>query len=349
MDVVVGIAVDFWHTLTVMSPYLLFGFAIAGVLSVFISPAFVETHLGKRGIWPIVKASLFGVPLPLCSCGVIPVAVSLRKHGASRGASVSFLLSTPQTGVDSFLVTWSLLGPVFAVFRPVIAFVTGLIGGVAVQAVTDDREEVSEQESGESKCQDQCCREDHAPGILRIIRYGFVTLPEDIGRPMLAGIFIAALIAAFVPEDFVIEGVDAVGPFGTMLIMMVLGIPVYVCATASVPLAAIMIAKGISPGAVLVFLMTGPATNAAAFATIWKIMGGRTAIAYLLTVIVCALGSGLLLDAFFPGLGVSVQEHFHEMSPSAMSHVLAVALLVILGLGVFRKMKGGKSAEDRGG
>ena len=345
MDMIVSIATDFWVTLTAMSPYLLFGFAIAGILSVFISPAFVETHLGGTGLWPVIKASLFGVPLPLCSCGVIPVTVSLKKHGASSGASVSFLLSTPQTGVDSFLVTWSLLGPVFAIFRPVIAFVTGLVGGFAVQAVTDNKP-VAQEQAEEDKCQDPCCKQPHVPKILRIIRHAFVTLPEDIGRPMLAGIFIAALIAAFVPEDFVVEGVETLGPFGTMLIMMVLGIPVYVCATASVPLAAIMIAKGISPGATLVFLMTGPATNAAAFATIWKIMGTRTAIVYLLTVIVCALGSGLLLDAFFPGLSVSVQQHFHEMAPSILDHILAVVLLAILSLGVFRKLKKPKPAEN---
>ncbi|MBW8036671.1 MAG: hypothetical protein FVQ79_13865 [Planctomycetes bacterium] len=224
MDVVAGIAVDFWVTLTAMSPYLLFGFAIAGVLSVFISPEFVETHLGSRGFWPVVKASLFGVPLPLCSCGVIPVTVSLRKHGASRGASVSFLLSTPQTGVDSFLVTWSLLGPVFAIFRPLIAFVTGLIGGLAVQAVTDNSKEVAEEQKDETKCQNACCTQPHVPKIIRIVRYAFITLPEDIGRPMLAGIFIAALISAFVPKDFVVGGVETLGPFGMMLIMMVLGI-----------------------------------------------------------------------------------------------------------------------------
>lgn len=340
MDVVVGIAVDFWQTLTAMSPYLLFGFAIAGVLSVFISPEFIETHLGSRGLWPVVKASLFGVPLPLCSCGVIPVTASLRKHGASRGASISFLLSTPQTGVDSFLVTLSLLGPVFAVFRPVVAFMTGLIGGVAVQAVVAGSEDAEKNAEQESECQDPCCKKSPEPKILRILKYAFLTLPRDIGRPMLAGIFIAALIAAFVPEDFIIEGTETVGPFGMMLIMMALGIPVYVCATASVPLAAVMIAKGISPGAVLVFLMTGPATNAAAFATIWKMMGSRTAIVYLLTVIVCALGSGLLLDAFFPGLNVSVQEHFHEMAPSAINHILAVVLLTILAWGVYKKAKG---------
>ena len=346
METVVTIAVDFWQTLTEMSPYLLFGFAIAGVLSVFISPEFIETHLGSRGFWPIVKASLFGVPLPLCSCGVIPVTASLRKHGASRGASISFLLSTPQTGVDSFLVTLSLLGPVFAIFRPVVAFMTGLIGGVAVQTVVGRPEDAEENVEQEPECQDVCCKKSPESKIVRSLKYGFLTLPVDIGRPMLIGLFIAALISAFVPEGFVIEGAETVGPFGMMLIMMALGIPVYVCATASVPLAAIMIAKGISPGAVLVFLMTGPATNAAAFATIWKIMGSRTAIVYMLTVIVCALGSGLLLDAFFPGLSVSVQQHIHEMTPSAIKHILAVVLLAILALGTCKKVRNGKSAEE---
>ena len=133
IDAFLSIIISFWTTLTAMSPYLLFGFFVSGVLSVFISPKFVETHLGGKGFWPVIKASLFGVPLPLCSCGVIPVTVSLRKHGASKEASISFLLSTPQTGVDSFLVTYSLLGPIMAILRPIIAFITGLVGGTAIQ------------------------------------------------------------------------------------------------------------------------------------------------------------------------------------------------------------------------
>jgi len=131
-DFIKLIITDFWDTIAEMSPYLLFGFFVAGLLSVLVSQQLVEKHLGGRGLWPLLKASIFGVPLPLCSCGVIPVSMSLHKHGASKGSTIAFLLSTPQTGVDSIFVTLSLLGPVFAVFRPVAALITGLVGGAVV-------------------------------------------------------------------------------------------------------------------------------------------------------------------------------------------------------------------------
>lgn len=331
---------DFWVTMTEMSPYLLFGFLVAGILSVFISTDFVERHLASKSRWgigPVVKASLFGVPLPLCSCGVIPVAMSLRKHGASRGASISFLLSTPQTGVDSLFVTYSLLGPIFAIIRPLIAFITGIIGGVAVHGFAEGfkNDQTGEQPPASDQCQDECCRDKKAAKLPRIFKHGFVTLPRDIGKPMLAGLIVAALIAALVPDDFFAEKIGT--GFTAMVLMLLLGIPVYVCATASVPVAAVLIAKGLTPGAALVFLMTGPATNAAAFATIWKIMGTRTAVIYLLTVVFCALGSGLALDAFFPQLAVEVAEHMHEMGATLFGHITAVVLLLVLLGGIVSK------------
>jgi hypothetical protein len=331
---------DFWVTMTEMSPYLLFGFLVAGILSVFISANFVERHLGSKGRWglgPVIKASLFGVPLPLCSCGVIPVAMSLRKHGASRGASISFLLSTPQTGVDSLFVTYSLLGPIFAIIRPLIAFITGIIGGVAVHGFAEGfkDDQTAEKEPAAEQCQDPCCKDKKAAKLPRIFKHGFVTLPRDIGKPMLAGLIVAALIAALVPDDFFAEKIGT--GFGAMVLMLFLGIPVYVCATASVPVAAVLIAKGLSPGAAMVFLMTGPATNAAAFATIWKIMGSRTAVIYLLTVIFCALGSGLALDAIFPSLAVEVTGHMHEMGATLFGHITAIVLLLLLIAGIASK------------
>jgi len=346
IDKLIEICQGFWFTLAEMSPYLLFGFLVAGIMSVFISPKLIETHLGGRGIWPIIKASLFGVPLPLCSCGVIPVTVSLREHGASRGSAISFLLSTPQTGIDSLFVTYAMLGPVFTVFRPIIAFVTGIIGGVAVEtfdptvntAGSDNRQGDSKDDS---QCQKSCCKKTEDGKLIRLLKYGFLSLPKDIGGAMLIGIVIAALIGVFVPDDYVIKGVDTLGAFGTMVVMMFLGIPVYVCATASVPVAAVMMTKGISPGAVLVFLMTGPATNAAAFATIWKAMGGRTALVYILTVIGCALGAGLLLDYIFPYL-VTETQHLHEMTPPIYKHIAAIILLLILIKGIYEKNKKSK-------
>jgi len=327
------VAAEFWATVAEMSPYLLFGFFVAGLLSVLISQNFVERHLGGRGVWPLLKASVFGVPLPLCSCGVIPVSMSLHRHGASKGATVSFLLSTPQTGVDSIFVTLSLLGPIFAIFRPLAAFATGIIGGGLVDVLTQVREGEDEPLP---KCTQECCSVDAASGrFARGMKYGFVTLPRDIGKAMLVGLAVAALISAIVPEGYFAEKLGT-GIFA-MVVMMFLGIPVYVCATASVPVAAALILKGLSPGAALVFLMTGPATNAASFATIWKTMGRRTALTYIVTVAACALASGMLLDYFAAGVEFAVVARPGWMLPSEVKYAAALVLLVVLGYAIAGK------------
>lgn len=325
------IALAFWATLSEMAPYLLFGFLVAGALSVLLSPATVERHLGGRGVWPVLKASLFGVPLPLCSCGVIPVAASLRRHGASKGATTAFLLSTPQTGVDSVLVTFSLLGPLFAVFRPFAALITGLLGGAITEiAAGTDRPDAA------PPCRDACCASSASRGgWFRALHYGFVTLPQDIGRALLLGLVVAGVIAVFVPGNFFAE------TLGTgllpMIVMMLMGIPVYVCATASVPIAAAMMAKGISPGAALVFLMTGPATNAAAIATIWRLLGRRCALVYLGVVAASALAAGLVLDYLFVSAHIPATHHAHGMLPQLVKTVSAIALLLILGAGALNR------------
>ena len=331
-----SVIVDFWATIVEMSPYLLFGFFVAGVLSVLVSQALVERHLGGRGLWPLLKASIFGVPLPLCSCGVIPVSMSLHKHGASKGSTIAFLLSTPQTGVDSIFVTLSLLGPIFAVFRPVAAFITGIVGGVFVD-VFEPAE--NPEKHPPKKCTDECCSGDKKTGkIIRGLKYGFVTLPRDIGVTMLVGLVIAAFISALVPDNFFAERLGT-GIFA-MVVMMFLGIPVYVCATASVPIAAALIAKGLTPGAALVFLMTGPATNAASFVTIWKILGSRTALIYLASVAFCAMASGIVLDYFYFTPEMNHTEHLHGwMLPEAVRYISAVVLLAVLGYGIFSKKK----------
>lgn len=329
-----SIVLGFWATMAQMSPYLLFGFFVAGILSVLVSQRFVQRHLGGRGIWPLVKASIFGVPLPLCSCGVIPVSMSLHKHGAGKGATVSFLLSTPQTGADSIFVTLSLLGPVFAIFRPLTAFVTGIIGGVLVNLFGDN---TSRAQPTLPKGADECCQgRGPKDKIIGALKYGFVTLPRDIGRAMLFGLVVAAFISTVVPDDFFVEKLP-VGGLVAMFAMMLMGIPVYVCATASVPIAAALIAKGLTPGVVLVFLITGPATNAASFTTIWKVLGRRTAIVYLCTVVICAIGSGLLLDAMFPQLASAVRSHIHHMEPSLAGQISAVMLLIVLGFAAFSR------------
>jgi uncharacterized membrane protein YraQ (UPF0718 family) len=324
-----------------MAPYILFGFLAAGVLSVMISPETVERHLGGRGFWPVFKASLFGVPLPLCSCSVIPVAASLRRHGASRGATVGFLISTPQTGVDSILVTWGLLGPLFGVFRPVAALFSGLVGGLLVDVQERSGSAPSEPPpDGEEAC---CCAHGEERGRLaRILRYAFVTLPRDLARALLLGLLVAGVISALIPDGF-FSGALGTG-LGGMLLMMLVGIPLYVCATASVPIAAAMILKGVSPGAALVFLMTGPATNAATVATVWETMGPRTALTYLLAVGLTALTCGLALDYLFVVNGVSVLHAGHRMLPESVRAALAVALLALLGWSLLPR----RHAKDSG-
>jgi hypothetical protein len=328
-------AIAFWATLAEMSPYLLFGFLVAGLLSVLIPQASVERHLGGSGLWPVVKASLFGVPLPLCSCSVIPVSMSLHKHGASRASTISFLLSTPQTGVDSIFVTYSLLGMVFAIFRPVAAFITGVVGGVFVSRFSSEK--TNSTGGAAAKCTDECCQPHKKSNwFIRSLRYGFIHLPNDIGKPMLIGIFIAAAISAIVPADFFAHYLP--GGIISILVMMMVGIPIYVCATASVPIAAALIAKGLSAGAALAFLMTGPATNAASFLVIWKTLGRRTAIIYLATVAGCAVAFGLIIDYIFKFTGpAEIMSHIHNAPAGLFKNASAIILLAILAYAIIHK------------
>ena len=300
MDWILTFFAASWAVFGAMAPYLLLGFAVAGLLSVVISPEWVERHLGGNGLGQVIKASLFGVPLPLCSCGVIPVAASLRRHGASKGATTAFLLSTPQTGVDSIAVTYGLLGPFLAVVRPLAALITGIFGGGLVQAFNGHRVEAhSEVEDGATaqSCSSGCCDEEKPKNrskILDALRYGLVILPRDIGKALILGVAISGLISAFVAPQALESALG--GGLWPMLAAMAIGIPLYVCATASTPIALGLIHAGLSPGAALVFLISGPATNSAALTTLWKVLGRRTAIIYLLTVAVASLATGLAVD-----------------------------------------------------
>ncbi len=335
-DVITNIITESWQVLGQMAPYLLFGFLVAGVLSVYVSPEWVERHLGGRGMGPVLKASLFGVPLPLCSCGVIPVSASMRRHGASRAATTAFLLSTPQTGVDSIAVTYALLGPVFAIFRPVAALLTGIIGGGIVILFGEPNETnatVVSDMAAHNKA--ACCAGKHRQGVLlRVFRYGFLTLPRDIGLALLVGGVLAGVMAALVPQDHLSAYIG--GGVLSIIVLMAAGVPVYVCATASVPIAAGFMHMGASPGAALAFLIAGPATNAATFTTIWKVLGRQTAILYIVTIAVSGFGCGLLLNWMIPMLEESLpmfdsSSHAHSEN-SWWYHIWAIALLAVLAL-----------------
>jgi uncharacterized membrane protein YraQ (UPF0718 family) len=323
---------DFWTTFVEMSPYLLFGFFVAGILSVLISAKTVERHLGKPGFGSIFKAAMLGVPLPLCSCGVIPVSMSLYKHGASRGATISFLLSTPQTGLDNIFIIYSLLGPVFAIFSPIAAMVSGLFGGTLVSFF--DNHQVAQNQS----CNGDCCNNTKKENrLLKALRYSFLILPADIGKAMLAGLVIAAIISVAIPDDFFSTYLTAGGGILAMVVMMAAGIPMYVCSAASVPIAAALIEKGLNPGAAMVFLMTGPATNAAAITTLWATLGHKTAILYLISVVFCSFAAGIILDMIFYGAPKEAICAHGEMLPAWLGNLCAILLLAVLGWAMVKK------------
>jgi hypothetical protein len=324
-----------WTVLAQMSPYLLLGFLISGTLSVFISPLWVEKHLGKGKFSSVLKATLFGIPLPLCSCGVIPVAASLKKHGASKSATTSFLLSTPQTGVDSILATWGLLGGFFAIFRPLAALITGLVGGIFV-SIFDDNASDENNSSDDSNNKNSEPDDEDTPEkgftkkVSSALKYGLITLPGEIARPLLVGIVIAGIISSFVASNFLNQYLT--NYYLTMVLMLVVGIPLYVCSTSSIPIALSFIHLGVSPGAALVFLISGPATNAAAISVVINVLGKRSAIIYLLTVIIGSLASGIAFDSLNQTFSINVMDQLKHGAHSLgwFGHISAILMLVIL-------------------
>lgn len=340
---------EFWTVSCQMAPALLFGFLMAGIMSIIISPEYVQTHLGKRGFVSVLKSALFGVPLPLCSCGVIPVSTSLRKSGASKGAVTAFLISTPQTGVDSILVTYSMLGGFFAIFRPIVAFAAGLFGGVLADRFAEDEEEV------ESECSGSCCSEksdsedNSGSTFVAALKYGFITLMGDVAKPLLLGISVASLISITVSPDLYTStiGTGIISLFVSMVIMVLFGLPLYVCATASVPIAVSLIAKGVPPGAALVFLMAGPATNAATIATIWKTIGKRTAFLYLFSVIFMAFAAGFVVEVIGAGYIDQLKDHCsHDEKTSLIAIISGILLYSLIFFCFARKLFTGNKKEQ---
>ncbi|MBR7135276.1 MAG: permease [Bacteroidaceae bacterium] len=276
-----------------MSPFLLLGFMFAGILHEFIPQTVYRKSLAKGDFRSVLLAALIGVPLPLCSCGVLPTAMSLRREGVSKGATVSFLISTPQTGVDSIIATASLLGLPFAVIRPIVAFVTALFGGCMVNKFCKEEEAATIE-----KHSDTAGNKGFVAKCIGSLKYAFVDMLQDIGKWIVIGLVIAAVITVLVPDGFFTAYNDK--PIVSMLIVLAFSIPMYLCATGSIPIAAALMLKGLSPGAALVLLMAGPATNTAAILVINKVLGKRTMILYLFTIIVSAIGFGLLIDYIMP-------------------------------------------------
>lgn len=323
---------EFYHLLLEMAPWLLIGFFFAGLLHVFFPKESIKRTLGKNNLKSIIYATLLGIPLPLCSCGVVPTGISFNREGASNAATVSFFISTPQTGVDSIMITYSLMGLPFAIIRPIVALISGIFGGgiTAFAGRKDQHDHASiKQEKNELG--------NFRNKVRTMFTYAFGDFLMDIAKWLIIGLFIAALIAVILPDDF----------FTTMLhhqtlnILLVLlaSIPLYICATGSVPIAAVLMMKGLSPGAALVFLMAGPATNVATMGLIGKSLGTKTLLMYLVSIMVSAVGFGLLINElpqqwFNP---MMVGAHEHEMLPHWLKLASGVSLIVLIVYGYLKK------------
>ncbi len=270
-----------------MSPYLLLGFLIAGVLHVFVPKTFYARYLSRDNKLSVLWAAFLGVPLPLCSCGVIPTAVGLKNEGASKGAVASFLIATPQTGIDSILATFSLMGLGFAVVRPVAALVTGVCGGLLVNRFAG---------GGTSVAPTDCtCTVERGNRLWRVLKYAYFDMIQDIGLRLLIGLMVAALINVVVPDEFFLS--FGKQPLLQMLVILVVAVPMYICSTGSIPVAAALMMKGLSPGAALVMLMAGPAVNIASILVVRKSMGTRFTWIYLLTIVGFSILFGMLINA----------------------------------------------------
>lgn len=294
---------DIWRMTTEMAPYLLLGFLLAGLMHEYIPRKVYANYLGQSNFRSVLLAALFGVPLPLCSCGVLPTAMGLRREGGSRGATVSFLIATPQTGVDSIIATFSLMGLPFTIIRPIAAFLTAIFGGTLVNAFENESEE--EKKGGtnlKGATEEEENSSAHASNVLRrlpnAIRYGFVEMMADIGKWLIMGLIIAGVITAVIPDQWFSVFKD--NSLLSILLVLSISIPMYVCATGSIPIAVALMMKGLTPGAALVLLMAGPACNVASLLVINKVMGRRTLLLYLSAIVGGAILFGLGIDYLLP-------------------------------------------------
>lgn len=299
------ILTNFWNLVLESAPWLLLGYFLAGVIKQIVPSSWVEGQLATSGYGAIVKGAFIGAPLPLCSCGVIPTALAIRKAGASKSATSSFLVATPETGVDSISFSYAVLGPVFAIARPIAAVVSAIVTGVLVKFMDTDTSMASQMATESSCCSaapNSCpsTQEETKPRlsekIVAAVKYGYGNMIADTAKWLVIGLVGAALITTWVPQSFFTQWGDGLM---AMLVMVIVGMPMYICATASTPVAASLLFAGVSPGAALVFMLTGPATNIATMGVIKEQLGNRSLLAYLIGVIASAMICGLVLNQLF--------------------------------------------------
>ena len=317
-----------------MSPYLLLGFFLAGVMHAFVPNTLYRRYLGGSSFRSVLNAAILGVPLPLCSCGVIPTAMSLKKEGASKGATVSFLIATPQTGVDSIIATYSLMGLPFALIRPLAALITALFGGQMVNWFDKkDSPAAASATSGSGSKEDGDSSKagmTFGKKVVSVFKYAYVDMMQDIGRWLIVGLVVAGLITVFVPESFFALFAD--NSLLSMLIVLLFAIPMYLCATGSIPIAVALMMKGLSPGTALVLLMAGPAVNAASMLVVGKVLGKRTLLIYLLSITAGAIAFGLGIDWLLPREWFTTSLGMASESSGASSDWFSIGCSIVMAL-----------------
>ncbi len=353
-----------WYVVLEAGPWLVGGFFIAGLIHAWVRTDRIAAHLGGSNASSVFKAALFGAPLPLCSCSVIPVAASLRKQGASRGATTAFLISTPETGVDSISLTYAMLGPIMAVLRPLAAVLSAVFAGLLVNRLhrepgTPVGDLAVEAPPDAANCHTQakprpavvaaaascphCCAdsaakpppqaEPHKTLVGRLVsalRYGYVDMFKDLAVWLVLGFFLAGLVSAAIPEGFFERYLGS--RWLAMLAVIAVALPMYVCATSTTPVAAALVAKGMSPGTALVFLLVGPASNMATMVVVARDLGRKAMAAYLSSIVVVAVGFGLLVDLLIPAglVRAAVHVHEHAHGGTAWWQYLLVAVFIAL-------------------
>ncbi len=339
IDIIISILSASWQFFRESAVYMLFGFLIAGIFYVFIKPETIGRYLGKGRVRPVLLAALAGIPIPLCSCGVLPAAAGLKRQGANNGATMSFMISTPESGVDSIPLTFVLMDPIIAVIRPVAAFITAIVTGLSENAFlpSNSSSKVIPQTSCSvsngcgcnttPESQADSVKKPFKAKILTGLKYAFVDLLGDIGKWFILGIALAGIITYMIP-DSLFESYMA-NNFTAMLVMLMAGIPMYVCATASTPIAAALVLKGLNPGAALVFLLAGPATNIASISMISGLFGKKSLLIYLGSIAICSIVLGLFTDMLYYGMGISATATAGQAA-DIIPHYIQIGSAVIL-------------------
>ena len=332
MEYITPFFVALYELSNAMAPYILFGLLFAGILHESVPESMVTKHLGKESISSVIKSTLFGIPLPVCSCGVIPLATSIKKSGASKGATLSFLISTPITGIDSILATYGMFGWVFMLYRLITSMVIATIAGILTNVLDKEVLEDSDETTSSSCCSSNgsCCssskiEKKRSFSIKSALSYAFVTLLGDIAKPLFWGLIIGALISVAIPED--LSAILVEYSWLSYLIVIAIAVPMYVCATASLPIAAALMLSGVSAGAAFVFLSVGPATNTVTIGVVKKMLGSRSLYIYLGTIIVGSVIFGLGLDYIFSASQINPQSLIHVDEHATPLAIASSALL----------------------